>query len=221
MAGVGNSFMNKLLITVKTAFSVSAISLLAACGGAGEGGGNVTLPPTTGLLQSLAIAPATSSVAACSNVQYTATGKYSDGTTIDVTHGVYWEIDPATSAVAIANALNGQVVGIKAGSAVVNAWTGGGIAASAVLNISSDFLNAIAISAPSASLSATMTQSYTATATCSNGTVDISGMNIWSSSNPTAATISVSGLAKAVTTGSTTISATAGANVASSVLNVP
>lgn len=223
MAGAGDTFMNKLPITLEAGFSLLVIFLLAACGkGSSEGGGgNVTLPPTTGLLQSLAVTPATSSAAACSTVQYIATGKYSDGTTIDVTHGVYWEIDPATSAVAIANALSGQVVGIKAGSAVVYAWTGSGMGASAVLNVTSDSLNAIAITPVSSTIAVNGTQAYTATASCSNNpALDISAMNIWSSSSPTVATISVSGLAKAVATGSTTISATAGAITASAVLNV-
>lgn len=216
--------MNKLPITLEAGFSVLVIALLAACGkGSSEGGGgNVNLPPTTGLLQSLAITPASTSAAACSAVQFIANGKYSDNTTVDVTHGVYWEIDPANSAVAIANALTGQVVGIKAGSATVYAWTGYGMSASAVLNVSSDSLNSIAITPVSATLAVTGTQNYTATATCSNNpALDISAMNIWSSSSPAVATISVSGLAKAVATGSTTINATAGAITASAVLNVP
>jgi hypothetical protein len=53
-----------------------------------------------------------------------------------------------------------------------------------------------------------------------DGSIDISRMNIWSSGSPTVATISVSGLATAVATGSSVISTTAGAAVASAVLKV-
>lgn len=217
--------MNKLRIAVEAGFSLFAISLLAACGGGGdgghEGGGNgVNLPPTTGLLQSLTITPATSSVAACSSVQYTATGTYSDNTTADVTNGVFWEIDPAHSGVAIASALNGQVVGINAGSATVNAWTGQGIAASAVLNVTSGSLNAITVTPASATLATAGTLAYTATATCASGSIDISRMNVWTSGNTAVATISVTGIATAVAAGSALISAAAGAAAGSAVLNV-
>ncbi len=219
----GTSFMNKLRIAFEAGFSLWVISLLVACGGgAGEGGGGgATMPATTGLLQSLTITPATSSVAACSPVQYTATGKYSDNTILDVTNGVYWEIDPASSDVAIANAFNGQVVGIKTGTATVNAWTGQGIGASAVLNVTAGSLNSITVTPATTTIAPAGVIAYTATATCSSGSIDISRMNIWTSSSPTVATISVSGLATAVATGSSVINATAGAATASAVLSVP
>jgi len=215
--------MNKLRNALEAGFCLTVVALLAACGHGGDGGGEgggASMPVTTGLLQSLTIVPAASSAIACSPVQFTATGKYSDNTVIDVTNGVYWQIDPATSDVAIANALNGQIVGIKTGSATVNAWTGQGIAASAVLNVTSGTLNAIAITPASATLAASATQAYTATATCSSGSVDISQMNIWTSGSPAVATISVSGLATAVAAGSSVINATAGTVAASAVLNV-
>ncbi len=216
--------MKKLQIALEAGFCLGVVSLLAACGhGSGEGdggGGNVTLPPTTGLLQSLTITPAASDAVACSPVQFTATGKYSDGTVIDVTNGVFWEIDPAQSNVAIANAISGQIIGISAGSATVNAWTGQGISASAVLNVTSGVLSAITISPASATLAVNGALAYTATATCSNGSVDISRMNIWTSGNTAVASISVSGQATALATGSSVINATAGAIAASAVLNV-
>jgi hypothetical protein len=215
--------MKKLRIALEAAFFLGTVSLLAACGGSSESGNNgtVTMPPTTGLLQSLSIAPAASSAAACSPVQYTATGHYSDGTTANVSNGVYWEIDPATSNVAIANALNGQIMGINPGSATVVAWTGQGIAASSVLNVTSDNLNALAITPASSTLAVNGAQAYSAIATCTNGSIDVSRMNIWSSGSPAVATVSVSGLVKAVAAGSSVIAATAGPVVASAVLNVP
>ncbi len=95
-----------------------------------------------------------------------------------------------------------------------------GIAASAVLNVTSGVLSAITISPASATLAVNGALVYTATATCSNGSVDISRMNIWTSGNTAVASISVSGQATALATGSSVISATAGAIAASAVLNV-
>jgi hypothetical protein len=214
--------MNIPRIALETAFFLCTVSLLAACGGSSENGNNgtVTMPPTTGLLQALSIAPAASSAAACSLVRYTATGHYSDGTNANVSNGVYWEIDPATGNVAIANALNGQIMGINRGSATVVAWTGQGIAASSVLDVTSDNLNALPVTPASSTLAVNAVQAYSALATCTNGSVDVSRMNIWSSGDSAVAIISVSGLAKAVAAGSSVIAATAGPVVASAALNV-
>jgi len=212
---------HRLCFAVEVALCCLGVSLLAACGGGGEShNGGATLPPTTGLLLSMSVTPASSSVAACTPVQYSATGSYSDGTHVDVTNGVYWEIDPASSDVAIANPLNGQVVGLRAGNAVVTAWTGNGIAASAVLNISGGSLDAIAISPASSTIATNGMQPYSAIATCSSGTLDISAMNIWTSGNPAVAVVFVPGVASAVAAGSSVISATAGLATASAVLNV-
>lgn len=217
--------MNKLRITFHFVLLLSAAALLVACGGGFESDddkADTTMPVTSGLLQSLTITPATSSAVACSTVQFNATGHYSDNTSADVTNGVYWEIDAASSGVAIANTMNGQVAGIKPGSATVNAWTGQGIAASAILNVTGGSLDAIAITPAISSLPLAGSIGYVATATCSNNSsFDISRMNIWASSSPAVATISASGFATAVTTGSTAITATAGTVAASAVLNVP
>ncbi len=220
--------MNKLRITAEVGFPLLVISLLGGClGGSGSeqgSSGGWTAPVTTGLLQSLTIVPTASSVAACVPVQYTATAYYSDATSRVVTTLVNWEVDPANSGVAIANAASGVFAGIAAGSAVVHAWTGQGIAASAVLNITGGSLNSIAITPASSTLSSTIaasgTQAYTALATCSNGTLDIAAMNIWTSSNSGVATVGVSGVATAVAAGSAVISATAGTVAASAILNV-
>jgi hypothetical protein len=216
------TLLNQSRVVIELAFAVSVISLLAACGGHGEGDGEggATMPATTGILQSLTITPAASSVAACTPLQLTATGNYSDNTTLNVTNYVIWQVDPAQSSVAMANAFNGQVLGISAGSATVYAWTGS-IATSAVVNVSGGSLNALAITPASATLGVGGSQSYAAIATCSNGsTQDVSRMNIWSSSAPSVASISVTGMATALATGSSVISATAGNVAASSVLNV-
>jgi hypothetical protein len=206
-------------------FFILLIFLFGGClggkseSGDGGGGSKVTLPSSTGVLQSITISPAASSVTACVPVQYTATAHYSDATTLDVTSLVNWLIDSASSGVAIATVGNGRVMGIAPGSAVVNAWVSS-YAASAVLNVGSGNLSSIAITPASSTIATTATQTYTASASCTNGIVDISAMNIWALGSPGVATISTSGVAQAVAAGSSVITATAGTVAASSVLSV-
>lgn len=195
------------------------VSVLSACGGGGESGGSggATLPATTGVLQSLSIAPATASTTACLPVQFIATAKYSDNSTLDVTNAVSWAIDPATSSVAVANPTTGQVYGTKVGTANVIAWTGQGIAATGTLSVTAGGLSAITVTPASALLAVSGTQTLTAVASCSNATtLDISSMGVWTSSSPSVATVSSLGVAKATTT----INANAGGVVGSAALTV-
>lgn len=214
--------MNKLRLSSEIGFSLLLVFLLVACGAGSEGAGdgsNVNLPATTGLLNSITITPATSSVTACVPTQFTATGYYSDGTSKNVTTEIEWQIDSASSGVAIANSANGLIVGISTGTASVNAFSGN-IFATASMTVTSGALNSITVTPASSTIARTGTQTYSASATCTNGTLDVSAYNVWSSSATSVASISVSGVATAVAAGSTVITATAGAASASSVLNV-
>jgi hypothetical protein len=197
------------------------VAILAACGVGSDGeSGNANMPATTGILKSLTLKPSASSVVACGTLQFTATGNYSDFTTANVTNLVSWQIDPATTDVALAHASNGQVIGINAGSGVVYAWAGS-IAGSAVVNVSGGNVTALTISPTVATLAAKGSQTFSAIATCTTGSADVSRMNIWSSTNPSAATISTLGVATAIASGSAVIAATTGTFAASAVLNVP
>ena len=213
--------MNKLRKAPEVLFYLSAITLLVACGAGGDskdGGGNVSFPATLGTLVSLQIAPAASSANACSAVQFAASGTYADGSISDVTNLIQWAIDPANSGVAIANASNGQVMGINPGSATVIAYAGIK-SASAVLSVTGS-LSAINITPASATVAVSGTQPYTAMATCTNGPSDITSMGIWTSGNSAVASISTSGVATALAVGSSAINAKAGAIAGSAVLNV-
>jgi hypothetical protein len=220
---LNNDWMKQVSGRVELIVSLLALFVLAACGAGGqsegEDGGSATLPPTTGLLLSLTVAPAASSTIACSPVQYVATGHYSDNTQAIVTDRVVWQVDPADSLVAIAQANNGRVMGISAGSAVIYAWSGN-VSSSAVLDVSSGELTDITVTPVSATLAVGGTQIYSATATCTNGTVDISKMNIWGSDNSAVARVTTPGAVTALAAGSSVISATAGAISASAVMNV-
>ena len=218
-----NNWMKQVRGGVELVVCLLVLFVLAACGAGGQsegdGGGSVTLPPTTGLLLSLTVTQVASSTVACSPVQFVATGHYSDNTSADVTGRVVWQVDPADSLVAIAQANNGRVMGISAGSAVIYAWSGN-VSGSAVLDVSSGELTAIAVTPASATLAVGGTQIYSATATCTNGSVDISRMNIWGSDNSAVARVTALGAVTALAPGSSVISATAGAIAASAVVNV-
>jgi hypothetical protein len=202
-------------------FLFVVVAILAACGVGSDGeSANANMPATTGILKSLTLNPSASSVVACGTLQFTATGNYSDFTTANVTNLVTWQIDPATTDVALAHSSNGQVIGINAGSGVVYAWAGS-IAGSEVVNVSGGNVTALTISPTVATLAAKGSQTFSAIATCTTGSADVSHMNIWSSTNQNAATISTLGVATAIASGSAVIAATTGTFAASAVLNVP
>jgi 6-phosphogluconolactonase (cycloisomerase 2 family) len=83
-------------------------------------------------------------------------------------------------------------------------------------------LRSVAISPPSATISASTTQQFTASAQYSDGSAkDATSLVAWSSSNAAVAKIAVGGVATALASGTTTITATlAGAPAATATLNV-
>lgn len=86
----------------------------------------VTVTVISRALSSLTIFPQISSVAAGNQVPFTATAKYNDGTTVDVTADTTWTIDKPNVAI-LADSVNqpGQVVGVDIGSATLTASFGG------------------------------------------------------------------------------------------------
>ena len=82
-------------------------------------------------------------------------------------------------------------------------------------------LNSIALTPGAPAVAPGTTQQFIATGTYSNGTtINLTGQARWSSSNPAVATISLRGLTSAVSTGTTTISATLGGITGSTTLRV-
>ncbi|HEV2728926.1 MAG TPA: hypothetical protein VGV15_02745, partial [Terriglobales bacterium] len=75
--------------TVSLVLIICTISLLSSCGGGASsstsGGGTSVPPPPTASLTLLQVTPGNASVAATATQQFTATGKYSDGSSKDLT----------------------------------------------------------------------------------------------------------------------------------------
>jgi len=121
---------------------ISLSLVLAACGsGGGSSSNNNTPPPVTASLTSLQVAPGNASVAPGAVQQFTATGKYSDGSSKDLTGSAQWK----TSNSNIASVAGGKVTGVGAGIVMVTA-TSGKFSASATLQVNSAATNLASIS---------------------------------------------------------------------------
>ena len=180
--------------------------------------GSVTVTAPTATLVSLAVTPASASIAVGSTQQFAATGSYSDGTTKTLTTTVTWTSSNGAMATISAG---GLATGVAAGSATITA-TSGSVTASSSLTVTAvaATLKSIAVTPASASIQAGGTQQFAATGTYSDGTTKTLSGVTWVSSTTTVATVSASGVATGVTAGTVTITATSGSVTASSSLTV-
>jgi uncharacterized protein YjdB len=195
-----------------TSGTISGTATLTVTSGSGGGG--------TGTLVSIAVTPASPSIAVGATQQFKATGTYSDGTTADITATVSWS-SSSTSVATISAA--GLAKGIGAGSSTIHA-TSGSITGSATLTVTASggaTLTAITVSPASITINVAATEQYKAMGTYSDGsTADITATATWSSSSTATATIANTGLATGVAAGTTTITASSGSVSGSAILNV-
>jgi Big-like domain-containing protein/centrosomal CEP192-like protein len=183
--------------------------------------GSTTLTVTAAALVSITVAPANPSIALGTTQQFTATGSFTDNSTMDLTATATWSSDtPGTATI------NNAGLASSAGSGTANITaTSGAISGSTTLTVTPAVLVSIAINPASASIALGTTQTFTALGTYSDGTTqDLTQSGYWTSSNAAAATISDSpptqGVASTVAPGSTSISVAVGAVTASAVLAV-
>lgn len=167
--------------------------------------GTMILTVTTGTLNSITVTSASSSIAPGMTDQFTATGKYSDGSTQTLS-SVTWAA--SNTAVATISAA-GLATGVAQGSTTITA-TSGSISGTATLTVSGASLVSIAVNEASASVGAGLTDQFSATGTYSDGSTKTLSSVTWSSSNQTLATVSSGGLVTGKAAGSVTITATSG-----------
>lgn len=160
--------------------------------------GSVTLNVTTATLSSISVTPVAVSVAAGLTQQFSAKGIYSDGSSLDVTSGATWA--SATPATATIVATSGLATAVAPGTSVISA-TIGAVSGSGTLTVAAKVLQSIAVTPATASIPGGSTQQFTATGTYSDGTTGPVAGATWTSSNTTVATVSGTGLAKAIATG--------------------
>lgn len=167
-------------------------------------------------LQSIALTPASPSVAVGLTQQFDAAGSYSDGSTHDLTTSATWSSSNPT--VATVNG-SGLATTVAIGSATLTAAFG---AESGTANLSVvPSLVSLRVNPQTPSIAAGTTQPFTATGTFSDGsTQDLTTSVSWSSSQPSVATIPAGGLANGIAAGQATITATAGSISSSTLLTV-
>ena len=190
----------------------------------GVGSGTATISATSGsvtastvltvgtaTLVSIAVTPATPSIALGTMQQFTATGTYSDGSTQNLTLTAVWSSDTVSTAT-----VNSAGLALSAGlgTATITA-TSGSVAGSTLLTVTPATLVSITITPPLPSIATGTTQQFAATGIFTDGsTQDLTQLAYWSSSAANVATISDAsgsqGLASALAVGTTTINASSG-----------
>jgi uncharacterized protein YjdB len=173
---------------------------------------------TNGTLNSITVTPETPSVQTGKTQQMTATGTYSDGSTKTITSTVDWTSSDTSEATVSST---GLVTGVAPGTVTVTAALDD-ISGTTSVTITIANLASIAITPNNASILSDGSQQFTAIGTLDDGTTtNITDEVTWNSSNTSVATISSSGLATAVATGTTNITASSGSITSNTaVLNV-
>jgi uncharacterized protein YjdB len=179
--------------------------------------GSTTLTVNSKGQTSISLTPANPVISVAATQQFTATAKFSDGTTQDITTLAIWS--SSNTIVAVINS-GGLAVALAAGTTTITA-TSGGFSGSTTLTVTSATLSSIAITPADPGILSGATQQFTATGTFSDGTTqDITAQVTWSSLNPYVAAVDSNGLATALAAGTTIITATSGTLSGSTTLTV-
>jgi trimeric autotransporter adhesin len=156
-------------------------------------------------LMSVAINPATPSLAPGLSLQMSAIGTYSDTTQHDLTTSAAWSTSDGTIATV---GPGGLVSGVAPGGATISASLGTP-SGSASLDVAPT-LASIQVSPASPSVSVGGRQPFTAVGTFSDNTAqDLSTAVSWTLSSPSVANIAANGLASGISAGLTSVTATA------------
>ena len=163
---------------------------------------------TSRSLVSIQVTPTNPRIANRTSRQFTATGIYSDYTTLDLTLSVAWS-SSATNIATINS--SGRATASNPGQTTIKA-TFGAVSGSTTLTVTNATLTSLDIAPIDPSIAKGTTQQFTATGHFSDGTIqDLTTSVTWDSSDPSKATIDPSGKASALAIGQTTITATFGA----------
>jgi uncharacterized protein YjdB len=187
-----------------TAVAAGSSNIIATASGGVHGQATITVPVPT--LQSVAVTPASPTVAIGGTQQFKATGTYSDTSTKDLTATVTWTSDNLSSATVSAS---GLATAVAAGRANIIATSSGGVHGQATITVPAPTLHSIAVTPATPTIAIGGTQQFKATGTYSDSsTKDLTATSTWTSDNTSAATVSASGFATAVAAGSANIIAT-------------
>ncbi|MDQ1389445.1 MAG: trimeric autotransporter adhesin, partial [Acidobacteriaceae bacterium] len=215
IAGVSGSGLATTLTSGSTTIAASLGSI----------SGSTTLTVNPAALVSIAVTPANGSIALGTMEQCKATGTYTDGSTLDLTTLVNWK----SSATAVATVSNtpgtqGLANSLAVGSSSLSASLGT-ITGSTNLAVTPAALVSIVVTPAIPTISLGISQQFTATGNYTDGSTQNIGNAVqWSSDTADVATISNAsgrqGLASSVGAGTTTISASSGTILGSTILTV-
>ena len=181
-----------------------------------------TLTVSTAKLSSLTLTTPLTKLGEGTSMQLTAMGKFSDGTTQDLTNAVTWK--SSGSVLGVSN--SGLLTANLPGSGTVTATLDGVSATTPNLQVNAVTIKSVLITPASAGIAPGTVQKFKATATFNdNSQQDITGLVQWNSSDASAASIqdfgANGGLATAIAAGTTNISAVFGSvNASTSTLTV-
>ncbi|MEM6570220.1 MAG: Ig-like domain-containing protein [Planctomycetota bacterium] len=177
--------------------------------------GDQALTVTPAELVSIAVTPASPSIALGTDQAFTATGTYTDATVQDLTTSVTWTSSQAgVATISNASGTEGVATSASAGVTTITATDPGTmIAGDQALTVTPAELVSIDVTPSMPSIALGLDQAFTATGTYTDASVqDLTSSVTWSSSVPSVATISNAGgsegLASSVGTGVTIITAT-------------
>jgi trimeric autotransporter adhesin len=193
--------------------------------------GTSTLTVTNATLLSITVTPAAASIDVGTQQQFTALGKFDDGTSQDISNVVNWS---SSSGIASIATRSGLATGNTTGTTTITAtFTSGSLSIQGTAQLTVTLANMVSISikavnpgsggtAANPSIAVNTSQAFTAIGTFTDGsTHNVSTLVSWSSSTPSVATIGLHNpTAQGIAPGTTTISATTGAVTGSIPLTV-
>ncbi len=179
---------------------------------------STTVTVSGAMLSSIAVTPASATVAIAGTQAFVATGTYSDGTSAIITNSVTW----SSGSILVGTILpSGVATGVSSGTATITATSGLNTGSASLTVTPALTLVSIAITPLNPSAVVGATRQFTATGTYSDAsTADITNAVTWSSSLTSVATIASTGNATALAAGVSNITATQGVRNASTTLTV-
>jgi uncharacterized protein YjdB len=166
--------------------------------------GKASITVTAAALVSIAVSPNQSIVPLGSSEQLSVTGTFTDGSTSDVTSSVAWTANPSAD---ISVGTAGMLKGLATGSVQVSAQYQS-ITGNASVTVTKAALSSIAISPNPSSIPVGLSEQLSAMGNFTDGsTMDLTQMATWTAAPSSSASLSATGLLKAVAQGSVQVSA--------------
>ena len=165
---------------------------------------------------SVTVSPATATVSTGATVQLTATMRDASGNVLSG-RSVTWTTSSAANATVSSS---GLVTGVAAGSATITATSEGRSATATITVPAPAPVATVAVSPATVSLTVNATSQLTATTRDAAGAVLNGRVVTWTTSNASVATVSTSGLVRAVAIGTATITATSETRTGTSAVTV-